>query len=235
MPTAIAGSGSDVHHGDHDRGRLRRPEVDAAPHLLPAHDELPDGDDGALHGRVDVRTRRRADVEHVRAGRPALELVPARRVAARAARSGARGGRGSPRSPAGRRAGARASRRSSRGSRSRSARRPRRAAGSGGSRSSRASAAAGGRRSRSRGRSRLDEDSAPPCPTAGAERGEDSVTMPSTPSTERSTSRRARRWARRLRSRRRAACRERGEAIGSTVAHVEPDFIPEWDRATIAT
>ena len=51
-----------------------------------------------------------------------------------------------------------------------------------------------------------------------------SVTTPSTASTESTTSRRARRWARRLRSRRRAACRERGEAIGATVAHACAGF-----------
>ena len=42
--------------------------------------------------------------------------------------------------------------------------------------------------------------------------------------TESSTRRRARRCARRLRSRRRAACRERGEAIGATVAHAGAGF-----------
>ena len=52
-----------------------------------------------------------------------------------------------------------------------------------------------------------------------------SVTTPSTASTESTTSRRARRWARRLRSRRRAACRERGEAIGATVPHACAGFM----------
>ena len=49
--------------------------------------------------------------------------------------------------------------------------------------------------------------------------------MPSAASADAITRRRARRWARRLRSRSRAACRERGEAIEGTVAHPAAAFI----------
>ena len=186
-----------------------------------------DRDDGAVDGRVDVGARRGADVEHVRAGGPpsswyqrgaslarardpvpepreeALVRLAADRLERRAAvvravepDRGHDGGRDGQLDLEV------PDRREHCGSRWRTA------------------VAAAERRRSSIG----DRRSADP-PEPNAVRS--SVTTPSTPSTdERARAARARRWARRLRSRRRAACRERGEAIGGTVAHVERRLHP---------
>ena len=119
----------------------------------------------------------------------------------------------SPRSPGARRAGARARRRSRRGTRSRSARPPRRAAGSGGCRSSPGRGARADARSRPAGEASAIGGSARSGEPLEPNAVRSSVTRPSAATTPIRTRRRARCWARRLRSRRRAACRERGEAI----------------------